>query len=201
MEFVVDPLFRKTSADFDEGGARGLLLNHLGISSHGRIIFDAGDVAIEENEEDMVVIDNDYDPLDLDKLRTRFESSLHKLDEMEICWPLKDFLFSDEHQAFDADFDFKNDDQIEELYDLNNPYEPGTDEVDCDYDFGPNDHGDDIADENQYMGNTWQLDVQGSDNPHDALFSYFDSNMSRHWAGSDHWRSRPLRGITLLKNT
>ncbi|RMZ88240.1 hypothetical protein DV736_g4529, partial [Chaetothyriales sp. CBS 134916] len=29
LEFAVDPLFKKASADFDEGGAKGLLLNHL----------------------------------------------------------------------------------------------------------------------------------------------------------------------------
>jgi len=31
LDFTVDPLFRKTSAAFDEGGAHGLLLNHLGV--------------------------------------------------------------------------------------------------------------------------------------------------------------------------
>ncbi|KAJ2851212.1 hypothetical protein GGI22_005290, partial [Coemansia erecta] len=41
LEFSVDPLFKKTSADFDEGGARGLLLNHLSFDSDGRIVFDA----------------------------------------------------------------------------------------------------------------------------------------------------------------
>ncbi|KAJ2795270.1 hypothetical protein H4R20_005938, partial [Coemansia guatemalensis] len=35
----------KTSADFDEGGARGLLLNHLGVDAEGRIVFDASDSA------------------------------------------------------------------------------------------------------------------------------------------------------------
>ncbi|KAI9229203.1 MAG: condensin complex subunit 2/barren [Piptocephalis tieghemiana] len=51
LEFSVDPLFQKTSADFDEGGARGLLLNHL--STHGdlRIVFDAGDVATTLGDE------------------------------------------------------------------------------------------------------------------------------------------------------
>lgn len=43
LEFSVDPLFKKTSADFDEGGAGGLLMNHLGVDSHMRIVFDAGD--------------------------------------------------------------------------------------------------------------------------------------------------------------
>jgi condensin complex subunit 2 len=47
LEFSVDPLFRKTCEDFDEGGAHGLLMNHLslGVGSEGalRVIFDASD--------------------------------------------------------------------------------------------------------------------------------------------------------------
>ena len=43
LEFTVDPLFKKASADFDEGGAKGLLLNHLSINSDGRIVFDSSD--------------------------------------------------------------------------------------------------------------------------------------------------------------
>ncbi|PHH60389.1 hypothetical protein CDD81_1702 [Ophiocordyceps australis] len=43
LEFTVDPLFKKASADFDEGGAKGLLLNHLMIDSQGRIVFDSSD--------------------------------------------------------------------------------------------------------------------------------------------------------------
>ncbi|KAK4196377.1 putative condensin complex subunit 2 [Triangularia verruculosa] len=45
LEFAVDPLFKKASADFDEGGAKGLLLNHLMIDSQGRIVFDSSDDA------------------------------------------------------------------------------------------------------------------------------------------------------------
>ncbi|KAF3916860.1 hypothetical protein ABW20_dc0110022 [Dactylellina cionopaga] len=43
LEFAVDPLFKKAAADFDEGGAKGLLLNVLSIDEHGRIVFDSGD--------------------------------------------------------------------------------------------------------------------------------------------------------------
>ncbi|KAI8883387.1 barren [Backusella circina FSU 941] len=50
LDFSVDPLFKKTSADFDEGGARGLLLNHLGIDGDCKIIFDASDATIETEE-------------------------------------------------------------------------------------------------------------------------------------------------------
>jgi len=31
LEFAVDPLLKKTCADFDEGGAGGLLMNHLSL--------------------------------------------------------------------------------------------------------------------------------------------------------------------------
>ncbi|MCJ1288463.1 hypothetical protein MMC26_007821 [Xylographa opegraphella] len=43
LEFSIDPLFKKASADFDEGGAKGLLLNHLGIDVQGRIVFDSSE--------------------------------------------------------------------------------------------------------------------------------------------------------------
>ncbi|PVU92220.1 hypothetical protein BB559_003804 [Furculomyces boomerangus] len=42
LELSVDPLFKKASADFDEGGASGLLLNNLDIDNKGKILFDSG---------------------------------------------------------------------------------------------------------------------------------------------------------------
>ncbi|KAI9009341.1 condensin complex subunit 2/barren [Phycomyces nitens] len=51
LDFSVDPLFKKTSADFDEGGARGLLLNHLGIDRNCKIIFDASDASADQEPE------------------------------------------------------------------------------------------------------------------------------------------------------
>ena len=47
----MDPLFKKTCADFDEGGAMGLLMNHLGVDGRGRVVFDAGDAGVEEVDE------------------------------------------------------------------------------------------------------------------------------------------------------
>ena len=47
LEFRVDPLFKKTSATFDEGGATGLLMNHLSLGAGAdtcmRVVFDASD--------------------------------------------------------------------------------------------------------------------------------------------------------------
>lgn len=53
LDFAVDPLFKKTSADFDEGGARGLLLNHLSIDQYCKIIFDASDATIDCDTEEL----------------------------------------------------------------------------------------------------------------------------------------------------
>lgn len=58
MDFAVDPLFKKTSADFDEGGARGLLLNHLSLDRECKIIFDASDASNADPESDKTELED-----------------------------------------------------------------------------------------------------------------------------------------------
>ena len=114
LEFSVDPLFKKASADFDEGGAKGLLLNHLSIDSAGRIVFDSSDDAddaaadasqvsgevskeIVDHEEGSALQQpnvhcNSRGPqIDLDALASRFFPDLARLDEKDICPSLKNF--------------------------------------------------------------------------------------------------------------
>ena len=43
MAFAVDPLFHRTSAKFDEGGAKGLLLHNLPVQDGCAIVFDSCD--------------------------------------------------------------------------------------------------------------------------------------------------------------
>jgi len=43
LAFTVDPLFKKTSSAFDEGGVKGLLLNHLSVYGNCRLVFDSND--------------------------------------------------------------------------------------------------------------------------------------------------------------
>jgi len=47
LAFAVDPLFHKTSAQFDEGGAQGLLLNNLSVFHGCDIVFDSMDIPEE----------------------------------------------------------------------------------------------------------------------------------------------------------
>ncbi|OVA03419.1 Condensin complex subunit 2/barren [Macleaya cordata] len=44
VAFAVDPLYHQTSAQFDEGGAKGLLLNNLGVYGDCRVVFDSLEV-------------------------------------------------------------------------------------------------------------------------------------------------------------
>ena len=132
LEFSVDPLFKKASADFDEGGAKGLLLNHLAIDSQGRIVFDssddAGDAsdegsatkrkddAIQEEEEeiepdsmvDSMVKEAEEDEedveIDIGALGARFFPHLELLEEQDICPSLKNFDLGDPSGSMDVPF-------------------------------------------------------------------------------------------------
>lgn len=77
LEFSVDPLFKKTCADFDEGGAQGLLMNHLnlGVGSDGgmRVVFDASDSMGKVEEEEVIEEPEDY--VNLSYLRSKILGS------------------------------------------------------------------------------------------------------------------------------
>ena len=121
LEFSVDPLFKKASADFDEGGAKGLLLNHLSIDSTGRIVFDSSDDAqdddtensrrdsmesvnglnIKKEESEPTLEDG---PIDIADLAARFFPDLTKLDEQDICPSLKVFELGSGDTSLDLPF-------------------------------------------------------------------------------------------------
>ncbi|KAI1122392.1 condensin complex subunit 2/barren [Nemania abortiva] len=132
MEFAVDPLFKKASADFDEGGAKGLLLNHLMIDGQGRIVFDSSDdandksadgikprrredvTAEEEDEleegEDTITdqpaeVEEEEDvEIDISALGMKFFPDLSRLDEQDICPSLKTFDLGNPSGSLDIPF-------------------------------------------------------------------------------------------------
>ncbi|KAJ6145289.1 hypothetical protein N7470_009184 [Penicillium chermesinum] len=126
LEFAVDPLFKKASADFDEGGAKGLLLNHLAIDSFGRIVFDSSDDAVDDSaktaEGDQQESGDgesqgenqtpapqppatdsfeDDTEIDLASLATQFFPDLDRLGEQDICPSLKNFDLGDPSGSLD----------------------------------------------------------------------------------------------------
>ena len=125
LEFSVDPLFKKASADFDEGGAKGLLLNHLAIDAQGRIVFDSSDDAETLTQTAEVVregssvqgIDSSevagaisdlteradvfYSDINLSMLCSKFFPDLDRLDTQDICPSLKNLNLSDSSVSSD----------------------------------------------------------------------------------------------------
>lgn len=133
LEFSVDPLFKKASADFDEGGAKGLLLNHLAIDSTGRIVFDSSDDAGDAEDanaegnsarikSDMKAGETDGNQsevgtdqaelstnveesnIDIDALGSKFFPNLEILDDQDICPSLKNFDLGDPAGSLDLPF-------------------------------------------------------------------------------------------------
>ncbi|GME32713.1 Condensin complex subunit 2/barren [Neofusicoccum parvum] len=139
MELSVDPLFKKASADFDEGGAKGLLLNHLSIDANGRIVFDSsddvqpGELDAEAEEQqpeqdgDRMDVDGEAQPepeptqhadIDISALGAKFFPDLSILDGQDICPSLKNFDLGDPDAAnlpfLKAPDDWRNENKDEE---------------------------------------------------------------------------------------
>ncbi|KAJ3270447.1 hypothetical protein HDV01_007807 [Terramyces sp. JEL0728] len=99
LDFTVDPLFQKTASDFDECGAKGLLLSHLDISPNGNLIFDASDSA------DLFV--GEDEDLDLSDLKgtfwltvAEFSAKLVNISLLEICPTFSNFQFNPSSEEF-----------------------------------------------------------------------------------------------------
>ena len=116
LEFSVDPLFKKVAADFDEGGAKGLLLNHLAIDANGRIVFDSSDDVedataegdkLEVNAQARQNHQTDGDAganIDIGTLGAKFFPDLARLDEQDICPSLKNFELGNPARSLDIPF-------------------------------------------------------------------------------------------------
>lgn len=121
LDLSVDPLFKKASADFDEGGAKGLLLNHLAIDSNGRIVFDSSDdvkdatqssretpapegFGEEEDEEADSEEPSENVTIDISGLAAKYFPDLSRLDDQDICPSMKTFELGDANGSMDLPF-------------------------------------------------------------------------------------------------
>ncbi|KAI1612056.1 condensin complex subunit 2 [Exophiala viscosa] len=155
LEFAVDPLFKKASADFDEGGAKGLLLNHLSIDSDGRIVFDssddAGDAALaaekshqegddtelqrttaeaEEQQEEQEAAEAEQEQdeeIDLGALAAKFFPDMSMLDNQDICPSMKSFTLGDPSGDLNIPFLKAPDDWREQKKGAATPQPPSAD--------------------------------------------------------------------------
>ncbi|KAK9457244.1 condensin complex subunit 2/barren [Dipodascopsis uninucleata] len=109
LDFNVDPLFKKASADFDEGGAKGMLLNHLSIDNTGRIVFDTSEQASIPSDIEIETQDIHADEFDFESLKSRYLVDIAgHIDSMFISPSLKDFEFSSDSNTVPLDIPFLN---------------------------------------------------------------------------------------------
>ncbi|KAF8705174.1 Condensin complex subunit 2, partial [Rhizoctonia solani] len=95
-ECVVDPLFKKTSADFDEGGAGGMLMNHLSVDAQLQIVFDATGTRLLDEEETEI----EDGEVSLADLRAKYMPDLEELEGRSIMPSLSDFKFASDDLTF-----------------------------------------------------------------------------------------------------
>lgn len=104
QELAIDPLFKKALADFDEGGAKSLLLNTLNIDSTGRVVFDATTNSTSngsnESTQDAHELDTDTNGpapmsvdqsvVDISRLKSMVFGDLTDLKEFSLCPSIKE---------------------------------------------------------------------------------------------------------------
>ncbi|KAL6071845.1 Condensin complex subunit 2 [Balamuthia mandrillaris] len=99
LEFAVDPLFRKTSASFDEGGARGLLLNHICVYNLCDLVFDSTDAVLKAGSSISEDEGMNTPVKDLTALQQYILSDLSQLSSKQLCPGFEEFRSAfKEHQ-------------------------------------------------------------------------------------------------------
>ncbi|KNC85070.1 hypothetical protein, variant [Sphaeroforma arctica JP610] len=114
----VDPMFRQTSANFDEGGARGLLLNNLYLKAGGELVFDLSSARVNvpsllpEHETDGpepkdlsdLPTPEELSNVDWEDYRNRMIPRVCALENASICQSLSMFSFNESAIKTELDF-------------------------------------------------------------------------------------------------
>lgn len=129
-DLAVDPLFQKMSAAFDDGGAKGMLLNNLPVGPRGQVVFDSGEPAdclLGGYEEDIGV--DEYDVSSVLPTKVPTENDV-------ICSAFLAFFKAKERAYNDAGNDEKAHD---DLNDGRNIDDHGSLDLDVDFEYGNED--------------------------------------------------------------
>lgn len=214
QELLIDPLFKKALAEFDEGGAKSLLLNTLSTDKSGRVVF-AATLALDEPASEDVDMAEPAEPINFGKL----ESIVFRDDDLDglgLCPLFKQFQLAidDFSQAKGILLEFSN--KIEAaanetvpfaLTPFHMPEDPPAFEPE---DAGYADYGDYEADEDpgtilepQLLQTLFAEPEAPVPRPVKTtsetlvldrhLMAYFDERMKVDWRGPDHWRVKAIK--------
>ncbi|RLV91271.1 Condensin complex subunit 2 [Spathaspora sp. JA1] len=211
-ELAIDPLFKKALAEFDEGGAKSLLLNTLSIDNNGRVVFDATTNPDSETTEQLdAIVNDDIDIGSLSKIVYRDSG----LDELALIPSLAEFqsALEDVQSAKNILTDLNN--KRDEPMQYNTPadfneYDFLNDDVDYNQDDLQDEHEPHIEDEpvaaqahntttdpynltqsllpRLFEEENPQLEKSSQDVLDRDLMAYFDNRMRHNWRGPEHWK-------------
>uniref|UniRef100_A0A7N0TU02 Condensin complex subunit 2 n=1 Tax=Kalanchoe fedtschenkoi TaxID=63787 RepID=A0A7N0TU02_KALFE len=208
VAFTVDPLYHQTSAQFDEGGAKGLLLNNLGVYGACRVLFDSSEVP--EKCMESVGTTSGSDVIDLsfaqdciekmvshiqttNEISPTLSSIISRFDEDNIRPP--DTYSSNKVTVEDVDYGTTADD----VFETNDNWNAGQDDqtIVMDEPFGDADvsfHGHHEDHESVIYQDS---DTENRfDNANEYPFFGIGINSKKHnaWAGPDHWKYQKAYG-------
>ncbi|KAK0589961.1 hypothetical protein LWI29_020677 [Acer saccharum] len=210
-KFDVDPLYHQTSAQFDEGGAKGLLLNNLGVYAGCRVLFDS----LEVPGKDISCAKQKYesDTIDLSFVREYVEQMVLNMQAKdEISPSLRSIV-----NQFDED-NTRPSNTFSSGEKLTDPVEPYSNEVD--YDVDAFEDGETYAFDHDDQPSVVEEDLTGADptfpsyheetEPFSSQNHHIDdrlenideymflslgfSSKQNAWAGPDHWKYRKVKG-------
>eukprot|EP01119_Soliformovum_irregulare_P020385 TRINITY_DN6591_c0_g1_i3.p1 TRINITY_DN6591_c0_g1~~TRINITY_DN6591_c0_g1_i3.p1 ORF type:complete len:660 (+),score=227.59 TRINITY_DN6591_c0_g1_i3:242-1981(+) len=205
MMFDVDPLFKKTTAQFDEAGTRGLLLNQLSVYNNCELVFDSSD-AVESSKD----VDANAE-IDITELRKKLKIK-KSLDDLSICPTYNNFEFGkiqevDEDLDLDAELEAFSDDDIpaiefmenQDEFNLNTQHETNfADQQEANLMEDLMSQEADDEDGEKHNRSSVAPSVNGKMEIPMVLtteneFGYFDPKLLENWAGPNHWRFRPKK--------
>ncbi|KAL0671051.1 hypothetical protein Bca4012_033755 [Brassica carinata] len=221
VAFAVDPLYHQTSEQFDEGGAKGLLLNNLGVYGACQVLFDSQEIPgklvssanqhksetidlsfAKESVEQMVLNMRQKDEIvpSLRAIINQFDEENQRPSDTFSCGQktTESFDISHGNEASYADDDDGGYDNYEASFD----YEGQTGAAE--ENFGPNDAEPAYSNfpEEVEPDSLQALDSDDRvENIDDYLFlSLGISSKQNSWAGPDHWKYRKTKGETRQQN-
>jgi condensin complex subunit 2 len=203
LDFAQDPLFQKTAADFDQGGATGLLLSILDISEQGSLIFGASSTL------DQLPTPTE-EICDLSGLQARFGARFGNINDQVICPTFQKFMFNsnDVIEEFNMNFENRNDffyepadiSSIDTAENHDDRMEHMDESMGMDMDshvFDPQDFHEESTESQMVQENIMKM-IHGT-TINQNKYLYFDNIKGSQWVGPEHWKSRILNTTTTTK--
>ncbi|KAL8144675.1 condensin complex subunit 2 isoform X1 [Apium graveolens] len=209
--FAVDPLYHQTSAQFDEGGAKGLLLNNLGVYGGCRVLFDSSEVPAKcssgSNQHDKgAMIDISF------AKECSEEMFVNMSKKFEISPSLREIVnhFDDDNKRPPDTFSFgtKPTEEMDEPYDNGAEFNADTFDNAGTWDDNQDDqtnlayegtYGDDPIMPSQYeVKESTDFHENDTDDRFGEIDDYLFLNLGftsklNAWAGPDHWKFRKVK--------